>query len=194
MWAPRKQNKTVTDFRKALCSNNSQPQPPVLLRDPARPGGFCDLSLCVRCLPTTGPSPFCTYSWGPQGDDGRRSAQPAARHPSSHETAWTSFATKLWRRIRTPNLQHCTFITAIGFWCEVTKKRENARPGAAAVIVWKRCHAKELSADNKHGIIFIRRVKAWKQLKETSSTLLIFRQTAESGSDCKHKKCSWTES
>lgn len=166
------------------------PSLPYSYESPARPGGFWDLSLCVR-----GPSPFCTYSWGPQGDEEPGSAQPAARHPSSHLPVWPSFTTKPRRRIWTANLQHrTTFTAATGFWHEVTKKHENAHPRAAAAIVWKRCHAKALSADNKHGIIYIHCVKAWKQLNETSSTLLIFRQMAKSGSDCKHEKCSWTES
>jgi len=81
------------------------------------------------------------------------------------------------------------FITADGFSQEATVKNTNTFRGAAATPLWKRCNAKELSANNaKRGIIYTHRVRAWKQPSTASSVQLIFSLTAGSGRDCKHKE------
>lgn len=135
-------------------------------------------AFCCRCLSTAGS--FCTYSQGPQGDEEPRSC--------TEETAW-QLHRKAAARIWVPIPQHRTFITADGFSQEATVKNTNTFHGAAATPLWKRCNAKELSANNaKRGIIYIHRVKAWKQPSTASSVQLIFSLTAGSGRDCKHKE------
>lgn len=171
-----KQNNTIINFKRTLCSKKPQPQPSASLQDSCLTQQVSEPSL--RRHSYCWSHPFALAVKAPSGtrrwNQLSQSVGPSSRAGEGNGLTKLQYKAKR-QRMWIPNLTHSTSGTDSVFLYEVTMKNNNAYPGTAVIILWKRCNTKDLSADNKHGIIYICSVKAWKQLNKISSILSIFR-------------------
>lgn len=159
-----------------MFQKNPTPPSHILTRLLSDPPDFTTFASAAFLLLVPSPSHL---QWRPPGGRGDRISSARTSAPPAHAGEGHSL-TKLHykatrQRIWIPNLTHSTLAIASIFLYEVATRNKNACPGTAAIKLRNCCNAKDLSADNKHGIIYVCSVKAWKQLNKTNSTLSIFR-------------------